>query len=50
MQMHQEEEYADTLSSTDNTKKLIANLIKNKEPFIEISKLVDSSGAMKKSL
>lgn len=47
MQMHQEEEYADTLSSTDNTKKLIANLIKNKEPFIEISKLVDSSSERK---
>ncbi|WP_196596000.1 PPC domain-containing protein [Pectinatus frisingensis] len=47
MQMHQEGEYADTLSSTDNTKKLIANLIKNKEPFIELSKLVDSSAERK---
>ncbi|WP_196604060.1 hypothetical protein [Pectinatus haikarae] len=47
MQLHQEGEYADILSSTDNTEKLINNLIKNKEAFVEISKLVDSSAERK---
>ncbi|TCS82061.1 PPC domain-containing protein [Pectinatus cerevisiiphilus] len=47
MQTQQEGEYADILNSTDNTEKLISNLIKNKESFVETSKLVDSAAERK---
>ena len=47
MQAQQEGEYADILNSTDNTEKLISNLIKNKESFVETSKLVDSAAERK---